>query len=89
MNGTKDNYTSMTQIVVNSSQTVTLELMKDTAYTIIVSKPYIYTLSFSGGGAINNNSYTFMTANADTTTTQTVVISGATSGSGFNNSIII
>ncbi len=87
LNGVENNYTSMTQIVVNSSQTVTLELAKNVTYTIIVSKPYMYNISFSGTGAVVNNSYTFMTADADSTADQSITISGT--GNDFNNSLVI
>ena len=67
----------MTQMVISSTQTVSLELAKGQVYTIIVSKPYTWQLSFSGNGAVNNNTYTFETPNSDTsTTTYGITVSG-------------
>ena len=76
----------MQQMYISSTQSVKLELEKTHTYTIIVSKPYTWRITFSGGGTINGTAYTFTTPNATSGSTHTITLTG---GSTINGSIIV
>jgi len=71
------------QLYITASQSINLELIGDCELTLLVSKPYVWTLSFEGSGDINGNTYTFSASNETHTISITAV------PLGFNNAIII
>ena len=86
LDGTQSSGTMMQQMYISSTQSVKLELEKTHTYTIIVSKPYTWGITFSGGGTINGTAYTFTTSSATSGSTHTITLTG---GSTINGSIIV
>ena len=75
LNGTKDNYTDVQQIAVSGTTTIKLELEKNTTYTITVSRPYTWGITYGGNGSTINDYYVFTTPN-DINMSHTITITG-------------
>ena len=78
LTGTKDNFSAMQQIVVSKKEeasSVVLVLERGQTYTIIVSRPYTWGVSYSGSGTQTQDYYVF-TPSA-TTESHTITINGS------------
>lgn len=84
LKGTKSAYTGMIQMYITQSQKLSLELGKNTTYTIVVSKPYTWRLYFGKNGELTEqSSYTFTTPNAGTYADEIKI--SIVGGSNLNN----
>lgn len=78
LTGTKDNFSAMQQILVSKKEdiaNVIIVLDQGQEYTITVSRPYAWGVSYSGNGSTINEYYVF-TPNG-TTESHTIIITGA------------
>ena len=75
LNGTKDNFTDVQQIVVSGTTTIKLELEKNTQYTIAITKPFSWQIKYNNGEPTTVNYYEFTTSGA--TQSHAIEISGS------------
>ena len=76
LDGTKQDFTTATQIAVSSSKTITLELEKDKTYTIAITKPFSWQIKYNNGESTTVNFYEFTTSGS--TQSHEIEISGST-----------
>ena len=76
LNGTKDNFTDVQQIVVSETTTIKLELEKNTQYTIALTMPFSWQIKYNNGEPTTVNFYEFTTS--DSTQSHSIEISGST-----------
>ena len=75
LDGTKQDFTTASQIAVSSSKTIKLELEKDKTYTIAITKPFSWQIIYDNGEPTTVNFFEFTTNGS--TENHSIEISGS------------